>query len=127
MGKGYTQSTNINPPRTMMISQYLARHTSVHVCTHAVNVDLSRTGVPLKPSVSKWMVGGMLGNRLSVRGDRVTGFPGRAVAGRTVRGRTSSSLGVLIGRTPVTGLVALADLARERAEEDRRDRLLVME
>lgn len=111
----------------MMISKYLARYTSVHVCTQAVNVDLSRTGVPLKPSVSKWMVGGMFGNRLSVRGERVTGFPGRAVAGRTVRGRTSSSLGVLIGRTPVTGLVALADLARERAEEDRRDRLLVIE
>lgn len=60
-------------------------------------------------------------------GGRTAGLAGTAVAGLRVRGRTSSSLGVATCLTAVTGLVALADLARERADDDRRDRLLVME
>lgn len=57
----------------------------------------------------------------------MAGLAGTAVAGRRVLGRTSSSLGVATCLTAVTGLVALADFARERADDDRRDRLLVME
>lgn len=73
------------------------------------------------------MVGGMFGNKLWVRGGRTAGLAGTAVAGRRVLGRTSSSLGVATCLTAVTGLVALADFARDRADDDRRDRLLVME
>lgn len=62
-----------------------------------------------------------------MRGGRTAGLAGTAVAGRRVLGRTSSSLGVATCLTAVTGLVALADFARDRADDDRRDRLLVME
>lgn len=86
-----------------------------------------RFSLLLNPSVSKWMVGGIFGNKLWVRGGRTAGLAGTAVAGRRVLGRTSSSLGVATCLTAVTGLVALADFARERADDDRRDRLLVME
>lgn len=69
----------------------------------------------------------MFGNKFWVRGGRTVGLVGTVVVGRRVFGRISSSLGVVICLIVVTGLVALVDFVRDRVDDDRRDRLLVME